>query len=519
MASSLDFNEQFRGALELMQNSAKNIFITGKAGTGKSTLLDYFRNNTAKNIAVTAPTGVAAVNVKGVTLHSFCRFRPGVTPHMIDNTYKVSGKKNFYNKLDAIIIDEVSMVRADLLDCLDKFLRLNGRSKTLPFAGIQMIFIGDLYQLPPVVRGEERKIFEEYYESPYFFSSKVFKELSYEFVELIKVYRQKDGKFIGALNSVRNNTVTPETLETLNSRYDPDFVPAEKEFHINLTTTNQKADEINAVMLTRQKGKEYSYEAAMEGDFDQKSCPADEILKIKIGSQIMLVNNDNKKRWVNGTVGKIVKIIKQDGGKPDKIIVKLNDGENVEVLPFSWELFKYKLDEETDLPATEVIGSFTQYPLILAWAITIHKSQGKTFDKVVVDLERGSFAHGQTYVALSRCTSLEGLTLKQNIQKRHILMDWRVVKFLTGRQYRISEDEISFKNKIEMIRKAIDQKKKCRIVYLKASDETSERIIDPLEVSKMRYNGKNFTGLEGYCHLRMEKRVFRIDRILKISVI
>lgn len=509
----IELNSDFIRALALIEKGT-NIFITGKAGTGKSTLLAYFRNNCSKNLAVLAPTGVAAVNVAGQTIHSFCKFKPDITVDKVKKEYKNRGRRGFYKKLDSIVIDEISMVRADLLDCVDILLRMHGKDSHRAFGGIQMIFIGDLYQLPPVVMGKERKMFQSVYESPYFFSSQVMQNMPFEIVELEKIYRQKDEQFITILNSIRNRSVTDELLEVLNTRHNPDFESGD-EFYIYLTTTNDNAASINNFYLSKLPGRTSAYEGKIEGEFDQKSAPADIMLHLKVGSQIMLVNNDRESRWINGTVGKIVKIKKIDG--EDVIFVALEDEVIVEVKTHTWEMFRFMYNEKTKSLESETIGRFTQYPLILAWAITIHKSQGKTFEKVIVDMGRGAFAHGQTYVALSRCVSLEGLVLKKPIKKSHILLDWKVVKFLTQFQYKKSDKAFSFENKIAFITQAIQDKREIEIVYLKSNDVKSKRVIRPQQIGEMEYLGKQFLGVSGYDYLRDEERVFRVDRILEMK--
>jgi ATP-dependent DNA helicase PIF1 len=510
----IELNEQFQKALKLLENTSKNIFITGKAGTGKSTLLTYFRDTTKKKIVVLAPTGVAAINVRGQTIHSFFKFKPSITLDLVKNE-KIKDGKNIYKKLDAIIIDEISMVRSDLLDCVDKFLRLNGKDKSLPFGGVQMIFIGDLYQLPPVVKGDEREIFKTHYKSQYFFDATVFENFPIELIELEKIYRQKDQKFIDLLNAVRNNSAKEIHFDILNKRYNPDFEPVNNDFYIYLTTTNRLAEEINQYQLSKIDDKLYSYHGSVTGDFDTYALPTQIELLIKVGAQVMMLNNDPSGRWVNGTIGKIVGIEKDE--EKDVLVVELAEGEIVYVEKYTWELFHFSYNQVKRSLTSETVGTFTQFPLTLAWAVTIHKSQGKTFDKVIIDIGNGTFAHGQMYVALSRCTTLSGLVLKKPIQKKHIFMDWRVVKFLTKYQYEISEAALSLNQKIEMLNKAIERNKKLDVIYLKANDEKSKRRIEPYTVEEMTYAGKKFLGVSCYDSLRQQDRVFRVDRILEMK--
>jgi ATP-dependent DNA helicase PIF1 len=516
IAPDIEINPEFRRALDIMETTGSHIFITGKAGTGKSTLLDYFRSSTRKKVAVLAPTGVAALNVLGQTIHSFCRFKPDIT---LDKVKKISAKgAALYKNLDTVIIDEISMVRADLLDCVDKFLRLNGPYAKKPFGGLQMILIGDLYQLPPVVTSAEQHVFSTQYESPYFFSSHIFidPKFNMEFVELEKIYRQTEEDFIRLLNAIRNRSVTDEDLGRLNRRLDPDFVPPDEDLYIHLTSTNDLAFQRNQEKLAQLPGRTYRYQGHRAGEFDKSHLPTDELLELKPGAQVMMVNNDSNGRWVNGSIGRIAGIEKVPD-VPDVLIVELQDGLEVEVEPHTWELFKLNFDAQAGKLFSETIGSFTQYPLRLAWAITIHKSQGKTFDKVVIDIGRGTFAHGQVYVALSRCTSFQGIVLKKEIRKPHIRMDWRVIKFLTRYQYRKADEKLSYADKHALIREAIRTGGELEIVYLKTDDTKTRRRIRPEAVELMEFMGKQFEGVRAHCFKRNEERNFRIDRMLEVK--
>jgi ATP-dependent exoDNAse (exonuclease V) alpha subunit len=512
---SIELNEQFRKALDLMESGRKNVFVTGKAGTGKSTLLEYFRSVTRKKVAVLAPTGVAALNVDGQTIHSFFRFRTDITPEKVKK-YKGPGRE-LYMAVETIIIDEISMVRADLLDCVDRFMRLNGKFAGQPFGGAQMIFIGDLYQLPPVVTGKEKEAFRVHYGSQYFFDSKAFHGIEMEFIELEKVYRQSDARFIGLLNSIRNNSAGVKELAQINSRVDPWFKPAASEFYISLTTTNAMAAEINDAELSKLRFKLCRYAGEIEGDFGTNHLPTEIDLKLKAGAQIMMVNNDSRGRWVNGTVGRIERIVKNEDEESDVIIVELRDKRKVEVVPYTWKIHRMYYDKEKGALGSEAVGSFTQYPLRLAWAVTIHKSQGKTFDRVIIDIGKGTFSHGQVYVALSRCTSLGGMVLRKPLEKKHIFMDWKVVRFLTKYQYGLSEKKLSLDEKVRMIEAAIKGRSRLDIVYLKSNDEKSRRTIEPKRVGKMEYMGRPYTGIEAYCHKRKEDRIFRVDKILEMK--
>ncbi|HSA94768.1 MAG TPA: DEAD/DEAH box helicase, partial [Acidobacteriota bacterium] len=453
--TKIEINPGFRRALDVMEGTPRHVFITGKAGTGKSTLLEHWRGQTLKRIAVLAPTGVAALNVRGQTIHSFFGFKPDVTPEAVRKLAKGRGaaadRAALYRNLDAIVIDEVSMVRADLMDCVEKFLRLNGPRPKEWFGGLQMIFIGDLYQLPPVVTGQERGLFAPdppslrrgcgaragsspadalsaaRYESPYFFSARIFSEPGFDmdFVELEKVYRQSDAAFIALLNAIRNRSVDEAQITHLNSRLDPSFTPPDGEFYVTLTSTNDLAAARNREKLAALRGRARRYEGFIEGEFDRRSLPTDEALELKPGAQVMLLTNDRRGRFVNGTIGRVAKITKVPDAD-DIVTVELPDGDEVDLSPNTWELYRFQYDAKADRVESESVGAFTQYPLRLAWAVTIHKSQGKTFDRVVVDIGRGAFAHGQVYVALSRCTSFAGLVLRTPIRRSHIWMDWRI---------------------------------------------------------------------------------------------
>jgi len=511
---SIDLNEQFRRALDMMEHTGKSVFITGRAGTGKSTLLNYFRDTTRKKVAVLAPTGVAALNVKGQTIHSFFGFKPNITLERVKRIRFSDDGKNIYKQLDAIVIDETSMVRADLLDCVDKFLRLNGPSADRSFGGIQMIFIGDLYQLPPVITGSEKAAFGSLYETPYFYSAKVFHSFEMEFVELEKVYRQHDEEFINLLNSIRNKSITEDGLELLNQRYMPDFEPSPDDFYVYLTTTNDLAAQVNGQQLAKLRTRLHTFTADIEGDFGNQYLPTAIDLEVKVGAQIMMLNNDAGGRWVNGTIGKIISITR-DRNDEYSIIADLANDETVEITPYIWEIFRFFA--EGGQLQSEVIGRFRQYPLMLAWAVTIHKSQGKTFDKVVIDIGRGTFTHGQTYVALSRCTTLSGIILKKPILKKHIWTDYKVIDFLTKYQYKKAEQSCPIDNKVEVIKRAIEKKAALQIVYLKPNDEKTRRVVRPEAFGEMEYRGKKYLGMRAFCTKRNEERTFRIDRILEIE--
>ncbi len=425
----IELDDRFKYVLNMMENSRENILLTGRAGTGKSTLLEYFRRVTRKSVAVLAPTGVAALNVRGQTIHSFFKFRPDITVGTIRRLYP--SQKQFYQNIDVIVIDEVSMVRADLFDCMDAFMRANGKDPRLPFGGVQVVLVGDLYQLPPVVTKDEEGMFNGPYRSQYFFDSEAFARLGVKHVELEKHRRQTEGYFIELLNAIRSNTISEAQLDVLNMRVDDSFMPDSSRMYITLTTTNRIADEINSRELARLGSIVHTYNAMTGGDFDSKTLPADKVLQVKEGMQVMMLNNDRAERWVNGSMG-IVTGISTGFSEHDLIQVRLDNGQDVEVGPNKWDMFKFSYDQSERKLMPRSAGSYMQYPIAPAWAVTIHKSQGKTFRNVIIDIGRGTFANGQLYVALSRCTTLKGIILRRPIEKRHILTDQRIVAFLNG---------------------------------------------------------------------------------------
>lgn len=505
MTEQIDLNPAFQKALDLIENTGKHVFITGKAGVGKSTLLSYCREHCQKNMVILAPTGVAALNVKGQTIHRFFGFPINASPEKITSGLIQPRAKRIYKNLETVIIDEVSMLRADILDCIDAFLKLYGPEKDKSFGGVQMILVGDLYQLPPVITGPEQNFFAQKYSSPYFFSAEAFRSMSLEVVELTKIYRQSDETFINLLNSIRRNAISPDELNLLNSRLNNRH--NKEDFYINLTTTNKLADTTNQNELASLDGVLYSAQAVVDGTFSPDYYPTAEKLDFKLGSQVMFLNNDAKNRWVNGSVGHI-EDIKFSNDKIRYVRVRLqNDYKLVDVFPYTWEVYKYTLEGKEII--SEVIGSFTQYPFRLAWAVTIHKSQGKTFDRVTIDIGSGTFATGQLYVALSRCTSFDGICLTKPLRREHILTDSRINEFMLSY---CSAAGLSDTDKASLISAAIPLRRKLEISYRKTDKSLSRRVIVPLRINK---DGN----LLAFCTQRGQQRSFCLSRIESIKTV
>lgn len=427
--TDLQSNPQLDLAYDYVSHTNKNIFLTGKAGTGKTTFLHRIKNDPVKRMVIVAPTGVAAINAGGMTIHSFFQLPFG--PFLPGNTQDPSAQRKFSREkirliqsLDLLVIDEISMVRADLLDGIDSVLR-RFKDRSQPFGGVQLLMIGDLHQLPPVVKDEEWYLLREHYQTPYFFSSQALQMTHPVAIELKYIFRQSDRTFIDLLNKVRDNKMDEAVLTTLNSRYIADFQPSEEEAYITLTAHNAAAQSINAQKLAAIPQQILTFRANISGDFPPHAYPADEVLECKTGAQVMFVKNDmaREKRFYNGKIGQITRI------REDTIYVKCpGDYDEIAVEPVSWENIKYTLNEQTKEVAEEIIGTFTQYPLKLAWAITIHKSQGLTFERAIIDAQ-AAFAHGQVYVALSRCKSFEGIVLRSKIAYSSVRTDSTVQQY------------------------------------------------------------------------------------------
>ena len=417
----IEVTTEFKVALDIITEGAPFVFITGRAGTGKSTFTDLLKKQ-LQSYAIVAPTGVAALNVGGQTIHSFFRLAPGP---MDSSKIKRVHNRKAYKALRTLIIDEISMVRADLLDAIDGMLRLNGPTSTRPFGGVQIIAIGDLYQLPPIISKSDEQFFTEHeYQSPFFFSAKALKEVPLKTVEFSKVFRQTETSFISLLNNIREGQYLEHTLPVLNERVMP--LNANSFNGIVLSGTNDRAARINSQKLAEIPTPLRSYSAQVSGEFrvDLTKLPAPFELQLKCGAQVMFLKNDRSRRWVNGSLGRVTEL------GPDYVEVELAEStcaERVRVETDKWENFKFEFSEKENAVVATNVGSYNQIPLSLAWAVTIHKSQGKTFDRVHLDLGRGAFAEGQVYVGLSRCRTLEGVTLERAIRKEDIYLNLDVI--------------------------------------------------------------------------------------------
>lgn len=422
-AEKFSNNPEAQLALRLVEESNHNLFLTGKAGTGKSTLLRHIAAHTKKNVAVVAPTGIAALNAKGQTLHSFFRlpFGPAVDIASSGSAFRLrKNKRRILEKLELLIIDEVSMVRADMMDAVH-FVLSHFRKETGAFGGVQLLMVGDNFQLPPVLVPKDKPVLEAHYPGVkdfYFFEADVFKNYLDPFLilELQKNYRQESSHFIEALNRVRENKINQDVLDFFNERFDPDIEPGQDEEIITIGTTNRQIDALNETELHKLRTPEVKLKGKTEGDFP-RALPVPEELVLKEGAQVMFVKNDAEGKWVNGTLGRVERINLDS----DARIIEVRVGNDVlSVCPTAWENIVYEFDEKEDKIKEKVMGSYTHYPLRLAWAVTIHKSQGLTFDKMILDLYRGTWDSGQAYVALSRCRTPEGLYLRRPLKASDI---------------------------------------------------------------------------------------------------
>lgn len=505
-------------AKEFVVNTDRNIFLTGKAGTGKTTFLRTLSENQFKRTIVVAPTGVAAINAHGVTIHSFFQLPfgplvPGNNEEAFFRRKMRAQKINIIRSIDLLIIDEISMVRADLLDAIDTVLR-RYRDRSRPFGGAQVLMIGDIHQLAPVTKAEEWNLLAPHYETPYFFSSNSFLQADVIPIELRQIYRQDDEEFIGILEKVRNNKIDTYTLNELNKRYSPDTGSKPGEGYITLTTHNAKAESMNEYELGKLSSATTRYKAKIEGDFPEYAYPTLENLKFKIGAQVMFVKNDPspEKLYYNGKIGKISAL------KKDSVTVEC-DGDEIEVTKVLWENVKYSLNRDNQKIEEEVIGSFEQIPLKLAWAITIHKSQGLTFDKVIIDAQ-ASFAHGQTYVALSRCRTLEGIILKSKINMSSVISDKRVLRFSDDAREKPPDEKFLYQSKrdfqIKMIRQLFDFSPLINpIQYAKRIAEINHKVLIGNHMEKLSRIEELVNELLAVSQ-RFEEQIMRMQNILII---
>ena len=519
--------EEFKGILDLLKNTNESIFITGKAGTGKSSLLKHFIKNTNKKLVILAPTGIAALNVSGQTIHSFFRFPPSIiTPNKIEPDYV---RAELFKNLQMVIIDEISMVRADLMNGIDVALRKNRNRLEEPFGGVQMVFIGDLFQLPPVVMETDREYILKTYGGQYFFDATVFKTYRYHFKELTTIFIQSNEQpeFKTMLNNIRNNESQFNDMALLNSRHKDNA--GEQENSIFLTTRKNIARNINNDKLENLQGEKFTFTGTLSGKYlklqeeaeeklDDK-LPAPFKLELKKDAQIMMLKNDGGKRWVNGSIGKVEKL------EENAITVKI-DGNKYKIEKESWNEVEYVLNKETKEIEEGIIAGFSQFPLQLSYAMTIHKSQGKTFDKITVDVGTGAFAHGQIYVALSRCRTIEGIILNNPIRNNDIIVDPRVIEYYKTKSIPLAKTvtilnqpkkDLSIKDELQ---KAIIGKYKIKIQYENFDGELSEREISGLKMTE-EFNdfGYDKQHIKGFCHLRNEERSFKISRIKNIELI
>ena len=428
-------NKEFQDALKLIQYTRQSVFLTGKAGTGKSTFLKYVCEITKKKHIVLAPTGIAAINAGGSTLHSF--FKLPFYPLLPDDpNFSLKGGKlhsflkytsahrKLIKEVELVIIDEISMVRADIIDFIDKILRVYSQNMREPFGGKQILLVGDVYQLEPVLKNDEREIINRFYPTPYFFSARVFNEIELISIELIKVYRQTDKVFVNVLDHIRTNTAGAADLQLLNTRYNAKIEENESDMYITLATRRDTVDFINEKKLAELPGDSTIFTGEIKGEFPENSLPTQMELEVKPGAQIIFIKNDYERRWVNGTIGTIAGI-----DEDETLYVITEDGKEVDVKKDSWRNIRYRYNDKEKKIEEEELGVFIQYPIRLAWAITIHKSQGLTFSRVVVDFTGGVFAGGQAYVALSRCTSLDGIRLTKQITRGDIFVRPEIVNF------------------------------------------------------------------------------------------
>lgn len=491
-------NPEFQDAWSVICKTNRSVFLTGKAGTGKSTFLKYICATTNKKLVVLAPTGIAAVNVGGQTMHSFFKipFKPLLPddPDIANITRLrkmlryTKQKVKLIRELDLIIIDEISMVRADVIDFVDRVLRVYSGNMREPFGGKQLLLVGDIFQLEPVVTHDMRDILRRYYKNFFFFNARAFSQINLVAIELRKIYRQSDNDFISLLDRVRINRATSADIARLNQRWNPNYQEVNDTFAITLATRRDTVDSINDEHMQALKTREYAYDGTIEGDFPDNSLPTAKHLVLKEGAQVIFIRNDKDGRWYNGTIGKVTRL------GEDQVYVALENGEVMDVLPEIWENMQYTYNEKEKKVEEKVLGTFMQIPIKPAWALTVHKSQGLTFNHVVIDFVGGAFTGGQTYVALSRCTSMEGITLLKPLSERDIIVNMAVVDF--SRQFnnrRILDDAMEQERANQLYRRAVhafdnqefDECINCLTAAMKIKDNIQDEAVKRLIVRKL----------------------------------
>ena len=493
------------------------MLITGLAGTGKTTLLRELLARHGSHSAVLAPTGVAAVQIGGQTIHRFLRLPPSST---VDEAEKpLPYLRDVLRRLRYLFVDEVSMVRADLWDCLEARLRTNGPRPGVRYGGIKVICFGDLFQLPPVVREEERAIFRDYYRSEFFFDARALSDNCLEIVELTRIFRQSDETFIDALNAIRVDDVKQEHLDRLNDRTDSDFAPRSGELYITITPTNRVANLVNEAHMTALRFDAVDFEGKTSGDVKTDYLPTSSFLNLKVGAQVMFVNNDSFDRWINGTLGTVVHLPtpgrKHDDADP--VLVRLQDGTVVDVESNQWQFSRLDFDATNGKLVRVPVGEFEQLPLRLAWAVTIHKSQGLTFDRVIIDLANGTFASGQLYVALSRCRTLEGIALRRKIRRRDVIVDRRIVEFTKSRLVRQSESRFSVVEKLEQLRALLGQDQDVRVDYVRENGLRVRLLVRFVSIEERVLNGDAMTLVRVEAAGQPKPLLLDVRRILDIN--